>query len=175
MMVRESWIPSSLGQGWVGLLDDVAANWRRLYSFVLKQVRDPHLSEDIAQETMTRLVAYQNGRSVANPQALGHTIALNLVRDHFRLRRPTAPLDDALPAPLPRADDMLIHRQKLEAVQAVIARMPPMRREVFIRRRVDGESLADISASLEISAAAVEKHLVRGLADLHAALQRTPR
>jgi RNA polymerase sigma-70 factor (ECF subfamily) len=159
--------------GWREMRDELSLSWSRLYHYVLKRVRDPHLSEDIAQETMSRLVAYRNSKPVENPQALSFSIALNLIRDHFRQQRPTAALDESLLCPQPLADDVVMHRQRLEAVKEVIARMPPLRREVFSRRRLKGESVGEIAASLDMSIAAVEKHLVRGLSDLQAALGKT--
>jgi RNA polymerase sigma-70 factor (ECF subfamily) len=50
--------------------------------------------------------------------------------------------------------------------------MPPLRREVFLRRRLDGVACAIIAADLEMSLAAVEKHCTRAVADLRAALER---
>jgi RNA polymerase sigma-70 factor (ECF subfamily) len=155
-------------RGWVR--DDFTATWSRLYHFVLGKVRDPHLSEDIAQETMTRLVAADGGKDLDGQRALGFTIALNLVRDHFRRRKPTDQLHDGLASAEPLADEVVAQRQRLAAVAAVIARMPPMRREIFLRRRVHGDGVGAIADSLGLSRAAVEKHLVRGLADLHRAM-----
>jgi RNA polymerase sigma-70 factor (ECF subfamily) len=151
---------------------DLRLRWSDLYRYVLKKVRDPAVSEDITQETFTRLFAYQRTRPVDNPPALGASIALNLVRDHFRGRRATAMLDDNLECSQPKPDEVMMHRQKLAILQKVIDRMPPLRREVFSRRRLHGESIADIARSLDLSPAAVEKHLVRGLSDLQSALDK---
>jgi RNA polymerase sigma-70 factor (ECF subfamily) len=50
--------------------------------------------------------------------------------------------------------------------------MPPLRREVLIRRRLNQESCRAIGEDLSMSAKAVEKHITRGLLDLRAALER---
>lgn len=151
---------------------DLRLQWSDLYRYVLKKVRDPAVSEDITQETFTRLFAYQQSRPVDNPPALGVSIALNLVRDHFRRRRGTAILDDSLVCSQPKPDEVMMHRQKLAILQQVIDRMPPLRREVFSRRRLQGESIADIAQALDLTPVAVEKHLVRGLSDLESALDK---
>ena len=58
----------------------------------------------------------------------------------------------------------------LATVQGIIMQMPPLRREIFCRRRLNGESLTEIATTMKMTPAAVEKHLVRGLADIHAAM-----
>ena len=47
-----------------------------------------------------------------------------------------------------------------------IERMPPLRRTVFTRVRLDGVSHQDLCAELGISRKAVEKHMTRALADI---------
>jgi RNA polymerase sigma-70 factor (ECF subfamily) len=169
MVLRERAVIGMIfsGRGWVG--EDFSSHWRRFYDFALSKVRDPHLSEDIAQETMSRLAAVAREKPIENSGALGFSIARNLLRDHFRARRPLEELDDSLACPQPLADDVVQQRQRLAAVARVIQAMPPLRREIFTRRRIQGESPGEIAASLGLSPAAVEKHLVRGLADLHQA------
>jgi DNA-directed RNA polymerase specialized sigma24 family protein len=123
----------SVDRGRVG--EDLKTQWRRLYDFALRRVRDPHVSEDIAQETLSRLTEFERDQVVDNRSALGFTIARNLLRDHFRARRPAEILDESLPSPDPLADEVVLQRQYLAAVQAVIDAMPPLRREIFLRRR----------------------------------------
>jgi RNA polymerase sigma factor (sigma-70 family) len=140
------------------------------------RLRDRSEGEDIVQETYLRLYDYRRTRTVADVGAFCFAVARNLIRDHLRrLKRAPAlpgelPLDVA--CPLPRADEILLHRQRVDILTRALKVMPPLRREVFLRRRLEEQPTAKIAADLELSAASIEKHVVRALADLRAALAK---
>lgn len=148
---------------------------RALRRFVGSRLDDRAEGEDIVQETYLRLYAYRRTRSVADVGAFCFAIARNLVRDHLRrLKRGPliGDLDVETPCPAPRADEILIHRQRVEVLTQALGVMPPLRREVFLRRRLDEQPVAQIAEDLDLSHAAIEKHITRALADLRAALAR---
>jgi RNA polymerase sigma-70 factor (ECF subfamily) len=146
-----------------------------LQRFIEGRLRDRTESEDLVQETYLRLYDYRRTRSVANVGAFCFAVARNLVRDHVRRLRST-PIAMDLPeetvCPAPRADEILAYRERVEVLTRALRAMPPLRREVFTRRRLDGHAVATIASDLELSVTAVEKHVVRALADLRAALDR---
>ncbi|UDF05001.1 RNA polymerase sigma factor [Asticcacaulis sp. AND118] len=152
----------------------IADERQRLSRFVAGKVRDHALREDVVQETLARLVAYVREHKVDNIAALARRIALNLISDHFRAARlrPTEAIDDTLACDNPLPEQVLMHKQRLEAFTDALKDMPPLRREVLIRRRLHGESCDDIARSLNLSADAVEKHIHRGLRQLHETLAR---
>jgi RNA polymerase sigma factor (sigma-70 family) len=153
---------------------DLTIHRNSLYYFILKRVRDPWISEDLAQETLTRLLQYSRSQTVDDSQALGFQIATNLVRDHFRAlkRGDTEPLSEDLMCDNPAQEQVSIDRQRVAAFSRALASMPPLRRDVFVRRRLHGESYEEISAALQLSHAAVEKHVVRALQWLHQEMSR---
>jgi len=131
--------------------------------------------EDIVQETYVRLYEYRLKRPVADVGAFCFAVARNLVHDHFRRRQASPPageLAEDIACPLPRADEVLDYRQRVDILMQALAAMPPLRREVFMRRRLDGVPGAKIAADLNLSQAAVDKHCTRALADLRHALER---
>jgi RNA polymerase sigma factor (sigma-70 family) len=148
---------------------DLTIHRNSLYYFILKRVRDPWISEDLAQETVTRLLQYSRNQQVDDSQALGFQIATNLVRDHFRAlkRDGIQPLSEDLVCETPAQEQVSIDRQRVAAFSRALASMPPLRRDVFVRRRLHDQSYAEISAALQLSHAAVEKHVVRALQWLH--------
>jgi RNA polymerase sigma-70 factor (ECF subfamily) len=153
---------------------DLTIHRNSLYYFILKRVRDPWISEDLAQETLTRLLLYSRNQTVVDAQALGFQIATNLVRDHFRAlkRSDTQPLSEDLVCDTPAQEQVSIDRQRVDAFNRALAAMPPLRREVFVRRRLHGQSYAEIAAALQLSNSAVEKHVVRALQWLHQEMSR---
>jgi RNA polymerase sigma-70 factor (ECF subfamily) len=138
-----------------------------LRSFLLARTRHPQLAEDIAQESLLRALAFQRENIVGSAYALSFRIAQNLLCEHARRARPTESIDSVdVPCEAPRPEQLHEQRSEMRAALELIQAMPPLRREVFLRRRVEGESCADIGAALGLSPKAVEKHITRALLDL---------
>lgn len=148
---------------------------RALQRFVEGRLRDRTDGEDIVQETYVRLYDYRRTRTVADVGAFCFAVARNLIHDHVRRRRTqpeTAELPEDMACPAPLADELLIHRQRVELIGQSLRVMPALRREVFIRRRLEGQDSMAIASDLALSRAAVDKHVARALADIRTALER---
>ncbi len=146
-----------------------------LHRFVSGRLRDQVTGEDIVQETYVRMYDYRRTRPVADATAFCFAVARNLVRDHFRSIRTqptTSELIESLACPLPLAEEMLDYRQRVGILMRALKVMPPLRREIFLRRRLDGVSGPVVAEDLGMSVAAVDKHCTRALADLRRALER---
>lgn len=145
-----------------------------LARFIARRTGDWALAEDLVQDTIVKLIDYADRAEIGDANALGFRIAENLVRDHFRRsgNKPHAELDESLRDRTPDAEGQLMDRQRLALVQRVIASMPAKRREVLTRRRVHGESPDSIAKAMGLSASAVEKNLVRALAQLREEVDR---
>lgn len=61
-------------------------------------------------------------------------------------------------------------RQRLALFSATLEAMPPLRREVFRRRRLEGQSREEIAEALGLQPEAVKKHISRAMAQLARAL-----
>lgn len=148
---------------------------RALHRFVTQRLRDRTEGEDIVQETYLRLYDYRRTRHIADGAAFCFAVARNLVHDHFRrlrARPPVGELADDIACPMPRAEEVLDYRQRVDILVRALKVMPPLRREVFLRRRLDGVPGTVVAADLGMSQAAIEKHCTRALADLRHALER---
>jgi RNA polymerase sigma-70 factor (ECF subfamily) len=148
---------------------------RGLHRFVSQRLRDQSEGEDIVQEAYLRLYDYRRTRPIADAAAFCFAVARNLVHDHFRRLRalpPVAELAEEIACPLPRAEEVLDYRQRVDILVRALKVMPPLRREIFLRRRLDGVPSAVVAADLGMRPAAVEKHCTRALADLRHALER---
>jgi RNA polymerase sigma-70 factor (ECF subfamily) len=146
-----------------------------LHRFVTGRLRDGIAGEDIVQETYVRLYDYRRKRPIADTAAFCFAVARNLVHDHFRRLRaqpPAAELAEDIICPLPRVDEVLDYRQRVEILVRALNVMPPLRREIFLRRRLDGVPGAVVAADLGMTQAAIDKHCTRALADLRYALER---
>lgn len=154
---------------------EAAALRETLHRFVSGRLHDRTEGEDIVQETYVRLYAYRRTRTISDAAAFCFAVARNLVHDHFRRLR-VAPvaveLEEAIACPLPRADEILDYRERVDILVQALKAMPPLRREIFMRRKLDGIPGAIIAADLDMKQAAVDKHCTRALADLRHALER---
>ncbi|RDE04396.1 RNA polymerase sigma factor [Sphingomonas aracearum] len=151
--------------------EDWAALGTALGRYARARTNRADLVEDVVQETLSRLVQQCRDRRPVSVYALGFRIAANLLVDHHRRdRRYAGEPEEQQPSDSPLPDRVVAGRQELVVLQAALAAMPPLRREVVVRRRLHGQSCAAIANDLELSLKAVEKHITRGLADLHRAL-----
>jgi len=152
-------------------------DWTAVRSALVRYVRGrtgrSDLAEDVAQETLARLVALQAQDRIGSVFALGFRIADNLVVDvHRRELRLSGQVDDGMECTAPSLDRVVHGRQAVEILRRALQDMPPLRREVILRRRLRRQSCATIAGELGLSSKAVEKHITRGLVDLKTAFER---
>lgn len=139
--------------------------------YVRARTRRADLVEDVVQETLSRLILQSRQRTLVSVYAMGFRIAANLLVDHHRWdSRHTAAPDEEPVSQAPLPDRVLAGRQELALLSKVLAAMPPLRRDVIVRRRLHGQSCTAIARELGLSLKAVEKHITRGLADLQKAM-----
>jgi RNA polymerase sigma factor (sigma-70 family) len=157
------------------------SEWRShrvdLLRFMRRRVNDAALREDIVQEAIIRLLVYQTkpGITIANIAGLLRRISLDLTRDHLRrsARIRQVELSDDIPCPQPSAQQSLEQRQLIEIVAGVLKAMPRQRREVFFRRRVEGQSAKEVAEAMGISPGAVDAHMARAVLDLYRATEKS--
>lgn len=141
--------------------------------YVLGRSRRPDIADDIAQETVARLVELSAVQQISSIFALAFRIADNLIIDmHRRERRLSDEVDADWQSDEPSLDRVLDSRRAFDIFNRCLRRMPPLRREVLIRRRLNQESCRAIGEDLSLSAKAVEKHITRGMIDLRKALEQ---
>jgi RNA polymerase sigma-70 factor (family 1) len=144
-----------------------------MVGFIYRFVRSAHIAEDITEDVF---VSVWERRQTWSPQHgarayLFHAArmrALNYLRDHQIEQRATviAARSDMLPGassqPTP-IDDRLDAEQRIVAARAIIATFPEIRRRVMELRWYHGLAIDEIAVIMEISRAAVDQHLSRGL------------
>lgn len=153
-------------------------DWRLIASaltrYVRKRTHRPDVVEDVVQETVLRLMDYRDKGPLVSVYALAFRIAGNLVIDRFRTeRRYAAEAVEEPVSPTALPDRVLASRQELALLMQTLQAMPPLRREVIIRRRLHGQSCATIAKDLDLNPKAVEKHITRGLVDLNKSRMRS--
>jgi len=140
------------------------------------RVRDDDV-EDVAQESVARLLRYRDSEPPEAWTALLYRIAINVVRDRAR-RDSHAPRSDASgaePDAIAADDSPEQHasdQQALARVRAAILALPPRCRAVYLMHRVEGLSYPEIARRCGISTKAVEKQMSHALRALRDARER---
>ena len=156
---------------------DDTVDWQGVHDAIVRYLRsrtaDREGASDVAQEVVLRLIDLRQRQPIGSLYALAFRIADNLLVDRARQQsRVTAMPEEDIACAAPSAERVLASRQIVDILARALRHMPPLRREVIVRRRLHGQNCAAIAADLSLSDAAVEKHIARGLTDLRAALNR---
>ncbi len=127
--------------------------------------------DDVTQETLARLVELAGKQQIGSVFALAFRIADNILVDLYRRDRHLSDdMADDRRSEDPSLNRVLDSRRAMDVFVACLKRMPTLRREVLVRRRVRLESCRTIADELALSPKAVEKHITRGMIDLRHAL-----
>lgn len=147
----------------------LAEHRTRLTAYVRKRLRDPEQADDIVQETFVRVVEQERKQRIEQPLAYAFRVADSILYAGARKAGgQTEPLDADIACELPLPEEVLDYRRRLARFEATLATLPPLRRDVFVKRHLDGKSRGEIAEELGLSLEAVKKHLVRAMIDLAA-------
>jgi len=127
-------------------------------------------AEDLTQQAFVRLAALDCDviEGLESPGAYLHRTAVNLLKDEAKtaVRRAAhlhVPVDDAAIMG-PDQIAALEARDMLVRLEAVMLRLKPRTREIFLAHRIDGYSYAEIAARTGLGIKAIEKHMSRAIA-----------
>jgi len=141
----------------------------RVGAFIRSRVGDEHATQDLVQETFLRI--HDRLDTLTDDQRLApwvFQIARHLVADHFRRRRPTAPLDRDPEGPSAEPDNL--NDVVLSWIPALIDALPERYREVVRLYEIEGLGQAAIAERLGLSLTAVKSRVRRGREKLKEAL-----
>lgn len=165
----------------------IAALYRRhfgeLVRFLSKRLACRELAVDMVQELFVRLLAKDGSvAALENDRAYLFASARNLAAESRRSPKWRESADDAMQvesaceehdAHSPESE--LRGKQAAEALLQAVAKLPPRCREAFILHKFDGLSYSEVAERMGISAGAVEKHMMRALAECRARLDESTR
>lgn len=151
-----------------------------LYRYLLRQARDPEVTNDLFQEVWSRVIV---NRARYEPRAKFRTflftLAHNCFIDHCRrskARPGGSSIDDADAADLLPADDNVRPDAKLERAEAAaryraaLAALPPEQRDVYLLHEESDLSLDEIARVTGVGAETAKSRLRYAVGKLKAAL-----
>nr|WP_301184116.1 sigma-70 family RNA polymerase sigma factor [Comamonas thiooxydans] len=148
----------------------VAHYYAELVSFFARSLNSRDAAADVVQESYARVFAMQSRElAVRDLRALLFRTGKNIVIDDARRRAAEARMLETLAVvgadEVPSAERQVQGRQQLVLLSRRLQAMPRKRREVFVLVRIYGFSHAEAAAHMNISEAAIEKHVVRAVCD----------
>ncbi|MCO8163675.1 sigma-70 family RNA polymerase sigma factor [Pseudomonas sp. 21LCFQ010] len=138
-------------------------------------------AHDVLHDAFIRFILASQRVDIAQPNAYLRRVAHSVLIDHYRDASRLLPLPEGDMEPwmdtrengefAPSAEHLADLQQRLEAIQRILACLPPRCREVFWLARIEGHRQVEVARMLGISSTMVERHLARALLDLREAYE----
>jgi RNA polymerase sigma-70 factor, ECF subfamily len=146
----------------------------QIYRFVYSRTRDQDVAEDVTSEVFFKAL-----RAIGKYKPSGHPfsawlyqISVNAIADHYRARKPTSSLDDAIGLADPREplEDRVATRADAARVWAAIDTLPEQQRTAISLKLGEDLKLADIGVVMGKSEGAIKLLIHRGMIGLRSRL-----
>ncbi len=144
----------------------------RVYNFFRYRVGDGAVAEDLASRTFEKAwrARHQYRRDLAGFGTWLFAIARNVAVDHFRQRRPHAPLEEAAGVPGgPTPEELAERRSDFERLARLLAELPDRERELVALKYGAGLTNRAIAKATGLSESNVGTVLHRTVGRLRAA------
>lgn len=140
----------------------------KLFGFALKYFKNELDAEELVQEVFVKV--WENRKTLKSELSFKSylfTIALNQIRKHFNKKATSLRYLESLQNEPEFADNQTINDDNYETalveINLIIERMPPRRREIFTKSKLEGKSSKEIAVELNISAGAVDNQVSEAL------------
>ncbi|WP_339863469.1 RNA polymerase sigma factor [Paremcibacter congregatus] len=144
-----------------------------LRAFIYKYLRDRDLAEELAQESLMRLINRMKKPGVNDTGAYLFRTATNVIRDHFR-RQKASPIDPhvdwetiQVTSQDPTPEEVLHCGDLQEAWKLALCNLPTIQQEIFYLRRIEKMSTLDIATRYQLTQRSVQRHLAVVFKSLH--------
>jgi len=138
----------------------------RIFAYILRLVKSREIAEDLLQEVFIK--AWQKCEQIDPEKSYSSylfTIAKHSVYNFIR----RATLESQVAAYIAshssefyhHIEEQLFHQERSDAIQRAINKLPPKRREVYIRCKIEGFSYQHVADELGCSVAVVNAHIVK--------------
>lgn len=140
----------------------------KLYSFALKYFKNETEAEELVQEVFVKV--WENRQTLKSELSFKSylfTIALNQIRKYFNKKATTLRYFESLQKEPINTDNQDLYEGNYETalnqINLIIEKMPPRRREILIKRKLEGKSSKEIAKELNISAGTVDNQISEAL------------
>jgi RNA polymerase sigma factor (sigma-70 family) len=137
-------------------------------------------ARDLVQDVFARMLAMEGWRAVANPQTYMLRMMRNIAIDRMRrakvidFRHLADAEESEIADDAPDQHRIFEDREAVQQLGRALDELPERCREVFVRRRIEGQAPRRIAEELGLSLSTLEKRLARAIQLLTAALSPHP-
>ncbi len=146
------------------------ASLDRVYRYVFFRVSDAQMAEDITSQVFLKAWENLDGYKTKGAPFIAwlYTIARNLVIDHYRTRKETVPLEEAVPLPADgqNVGEQVETRFELQAMREALQFLTEDQQQVLIMKFIGGLSTDDIAKMMDKREGAVRALQMRALQTL---------
>ena len=156
-----------LQKGNVAAFDSLFEGYsQRLFGFAYKYFKNETDAEELVQEVFVKV--WENRQTLKSELSFRSylfTIALNQIRKHFNKKATSLRYLESLTQdpeyPVSFQDDS--YESNLQQINLIIEQLPPRRREIFIKSKLEGKSSKEVAQELNISAGTVDNQVSEAL------------
>ncbi len=160
------------------LVDEAGPVRSWLTRYFRRRVQNVAEIEDMVQDVFTRMVARDSTEPVEHLGGYVLKTATSVLTDWIRRRSSHAASQHVAFEPDLHGEEdigpdrILGGKEELQVATLVLLQLPERTRTVFVLRRLEGWKFQDIAAHLGISVSAVEKHMVKAVAQLSTGMEK---
>ena len=139
-----------------------------LFKFALSYLKSKEIAEGVVQEVFMKI--WKNRKKLkadTSFQSYLFTIALNVIRKKFnslaRLNELKHDILNDFSSHKSNFDDNDRYQFLLDKLDELVRRMPEKRKQVFVKKKLEGKSLKEISTELAITTKTVEYHITEAM------------
>lgn len=138
----------------------------KLYAFALKYFRNTADAEELVQEVFVKV--WENRLTLKSEYSFKSylfTIALNRIRKYFNKKAVSLRYIESLQYNSELSDQIILEEYEpaLQKLNFIIDQMPPRRREIFIKNKLEGKSSKEVASELNISPGTVDNQVSEAL------------
>ena len=173
---------ASKSDGWLREVDcwfrdNVAPHEGLFLKMAMQFTRNIDAARDVVHDAYALVITGERWKTLDNPRAYIRKAVANLCLVQLRRNKIVrfddyAEIDEAHFADAaPDAFQTMVAKERLASVARAIDKLPKQCRRVFIMRKIEGITPAEIAAHMGISIKTVQSHLARGLVELNKHLE----
>lgn len=140
-------------------------SWLR--GWIARRVACRETAGDLSQDVFVRLLVRSDATVMQDPRAYLARMAHGLVIDRYRRQRVEKACLEALASlpedVMPSAEDQLVIIEALTRIDALLDKLHPRTRQIFLMSRLEGMGYDEIAVQLNVSRSTVQKDLALAL------------
>ena len=158
-----------LQKGYVAAFDSLFDVYSpKLFGFAMRYFKSESDSDELVQDVFVQVWEYRETlKSELSFKSYLFTIALNHIRKYFNKKAVALRYLESLQKDPELTDNEIIqnddYESTLQQINIIIEQMPPRRRDIFLKSKLEGKSSKEVAAELNISAGTVDNQVSEAL------------